>query len=265
MHFKHIFIISCLIVCCACYTTDKDEYVEGTVKTLSIQDIQSNSATCYGNLFVSASKNYKFQELGICYATKPNPTISDFKQRGVRKNSNSTVLNPSSGEFSANLTGLQENTTYYVRAYTINNLGCFYGNEMNFETTAIYNPTPDPTPDPYIIYDDLTIQCNDISDSKLSWDSAQNMCDKSVIGGYDDWRLPNKKELLWLFAHKEEIGNFNLTQVYVTSSFYWSSDLCHDNMGWGTYYYVIDFNKGVEDAITSVNGAFARCVRKTTF
>jgi len=40
------------------------------------------------------------------------------------------------GAFTSSLTGLTENTTYYVRAYATNSVGTAYGNELNFTTTV---------------------------------------------------------------------------------------------------------------------------------
>jgi formylglycine-generating enzyme required for sulfatase activity len=39
------------------------------------------------------------------------------------------------GAFTCNLTGLQHNTTYYVRAYAVNSKGTSYGDEVSFTTT----------------------------------------------------------------------------------------------------------------------------------
>lgn len=61
---------------------------------------------------------------GICWSTQPNPTIS-----------NSHTTNGSgSGVFESEMQGLEENTTYYYRAYAINSVGVGYG---QLETLAI--------------------------------------------------------------------------------------------------------------------------------
>ncbi|MEO6833817.1 MAG: hypothetical protein ABI169_16540, partial [Chitinophagaceae bacterium] len=41
------------------------------------------------------------------------------------------------GAFSSNLTGLDPNKTYYIRAYATNSSGTAYGNEVSFTTTAV--------------------------------------------------------------------------------------------------------------------------------
>jgi uncharacterized protein (TIGR02145 family) len=61
---------------------------------------------------------------GVCWGTTPNPTIIDSKT------SNGAGI----GTFISFLTGLNINSTYYVRAYAINSKGPGYGNELSFTT-----------------------------------------------------------------------------------------------------------------------------------
>lgn len=61
---------------------------------------------------------------GVCWSENQNPTIAD------NKTSNGTGI----GIYSANLTGLSTNTTYYVRAYATNGNGTAYGNQVQFTT-----------------------------------------------------------------------------------------------------------------------------------
>jgi hypothetical protein len=69
-------------------------------------------------------------ERGVCYGKEHYPTTN-----GLHVSSGSGM-----GEYSCELTNLEANATYYVRAYAINNLGIAYGEEMSFvaqtETTA---------------------------------------------------------------------------------------------------------------------------------
>ena len=61
---------------------------------------------------------------GICWASTPNPTIT-----------NSKVSNGANGNnFTNNIRTLLPSTTYYVRAYAVNALGTGYGNEVQFTT-----------------------------------------------------------------------------------------------------------------------------------
>lgn len=61
---------------------------------------------------------------GVCYSTSPNPTIADaFTNEGT-----------DTGAFVSTITSLQENTTYYVKAYATNIIGVSYGQEESFTT-----------------------------------------------------------------------------------------------------------------------------------
>ena len=93
-----------------------------TVTTSGATDISINSAKCGGN--VTDEGGYTVTERGICWNTSPNPTISD----------NHASSGSGTGNFTANMTGLSESTTYYVRAYAKNIKGTAYGNQTSFVT-----------------------------------------------------------------------------------------------------------------------------------
>ncbi|MFZ4413382.1 MAG: SUMF1/EgtB/PvdO family nonheme iron enzyme [Bacteroidales bacterium] len=96
-----------------------------TVTTTAATLITSSTVTSGGN--VTAYGGAAVTARGVCYATTTNPTTA-----------NSTVANGSgTGMFTANITGLSANTTYYLRAYANNSVGTAYGNEISFSTTAI--------------------------------------------------------------------------------------------------------------------------------
>ena len=93
-----------------------------TVTTSNATDITLNSAKCGGN--VTDGGGYSVTERGICWNTSPNPTISD----------NHASSGSGTGNFTVNMTGLSESTTYYVRAYAKNVKGTAYGNQTSFVT-----------------------------------------------------------------------------------------------------------------------------------
>ena len=69
---------------------------------------------------------------GICWSTKPNPTISDSKTDGS-----------GTGSFTSSLSNLASQTTYYVRAYATNEKGTSYGEQKSFTTRKVFEETVD--------------------------------------------------------------------------------------------------------------------------
>jgi len=101
-----------------------------TLTTQAISNITQTTATSGGNITDDGGSTITAR--GVCYSTNPNPTTTD----------NTTNDGAGAGTFTSNLTDLQPNTTYYVRAYATNNNGTAYGNEMQFTTsTASTIPT----------------------------------------------------------------------------------------------------------------------------
>ena len=104
------------------------------VTTMEPADITSNSATGGGLITTDA---YVFAK-GICWATHADPTPMDDNHS---ENGNGAE------SFTAEMTDLSQNTTYYVRAYAVTQNGIVYGNEVSFTTIPIWTieATPNPT------------------------------------------------------------------------------------------------------------------------
>ena len=96
-----------------------------TVTTLALSEIGQNTATSGGN--VTNNGNGTVNARGVCWSTTLDPTINDYQ----------TVDGSGMGNFTSNLTGLIENTTYYLRAYATNQAGTAYGNQLSFGTLTI--------------------------------------------------------------------------------------------------------------------------------
>lgn len=98
-----------------------------TVITSQVTNISQNSAQGGGN--VTNSGGSTVTDRGICWSTEHNPTLSSSHASG----------GAGLGVFTANMTGLTANTTYYVRAYATNNAGTAYGDEVTFTTTQNFS------------------------------------------------------------------------------------------------------------------------------
>ena len=103
-------------------TPEQPEEVAPEVTTAEVTDITVSSATCGGE--VTFDGNVTVTVRGICWNTTGTPTIED----------NKTTDGEGIGSYTSNMTNLEHNTTYYVRAYAINEVGIAYGEEVSFTT-----------------------------------------------------------------------------------------------------------------------------------
>jgi hypothetical protein len=97
-------------------------YALPVVTTVPVTDIMTNSAKSGGNIISTGFTTLTAS--GVCWATTQNPTTTNSK----------TTDGIVTGTFTSNITDLQPNTTYYVRAYATNSAGTTYGNQINFRT-----------------------------------------------------------------------------------------------------------------------------------
>lgn len=110
-------IISLFPFFSSCFKAEKP-----TIKTADISLITKNSATSGGTIIKDGGSEISIR--GVCWSSKENPTISDSK----------TTDGTGLGTYVSNLTGLNYNTTYYVRAYATNSAGTGYGEAKSFTT-----------------------------------------------------------------------------------------------------------------------------------
>ncbi len=99
--------------------------------TNSASNITSGSALCGGEVLTDGGSAITTR--GICWNTISNPTITSG---AVLELGNGT------GNFSGTVSGLQSNTTYYIRAFATNSAGTGYGNSVSFTTTTSGPPYP---------------------------------------------------------------------------------------------------------------------------
>lgn len=97
-----------------------------TVTTASVSQFNFTNATAVGGGEVSGDAA---TERGIYFGTSPNPAATGTKL---------VASSAGTGSFTCTMTGLVEETTYYVCAYATNGQGTSYGNEKSF----IYSRVP---------------------------------------------------------------------------------------------------------------------------
>ena len=85
----------------------------------AVYNYSTNKVTCVGNV-TSIGSCGTLIERGVCWATTKNPTIANDTYPSGR----------SAGQYYGIITGLNLNSTYYVRAYATNCAGTAYGNQL---------------------------------------------------------------------------------------------------------------------------------------
>ena len=93
--------------------------------TSSISQITDVTAICGGN--ITSDGGSSIIARGVCWNTSQYPTTAN----------NKTTDGNGTGTFSSSLTGLAQDSKYYVRAYATNSVGTMYGNEQSFNTAKV--------------------------------------------------------------------------------------------------------------------------------
>lgn len=96
-----------------------------TIVTVIPTSITNTTARSGGNISSDGGSNILSR--GVCWDINPNPTISLNSK---------TIQGNGTGTFASTLTGLNTNTTYFVRAYATNSNGTAYGNEIVFSSSS---------------------------------------------------------------------------------------------------------------------------------
>jgi hypothetical protein len=97
------------------------------LNTIRVSEVTSSTAKFEAEITSEGSPAYT--ERGFVFATTSQPTLSNtIRKITAEKNSNTG--------YSASVSGLSLNTTYYVRAFATNDNGTAYGNEVTFTSGA---------------------------------------------------------------------------------------------------------------------------------
>ena len=207
------------------------------VKTSEVTSIKSNSAVCGGTII--EGNDILVTQRGVCWSKQPNPILFN--------NNNITLDGEGGGQFTSNLTGLEEQTKYYVRAYATNGEQVVYGGQKEFTTTALL-PTFQYAGTTYYVHPDV---------GTMTWQSAIDYCDNLTFAGYSDWFLPDKDELNTMYVNRNSIGGFVTTYSHNEDECkYWSSTKT------GSYPWYQRFNDGYQHDAAASNYYRVRPVRK---
>jgi hypothetical protein len=116
--------IACLaIVAQNCKKVDLERIA--LVKTLDVSNVTSNSASVSGEI-VDAGEQVK--SYGFVIATFQNPTVTDQKVEAG--------TSTKTGNYSGTISGLSQNTNYWVRSYVEGEKETVYGDNVSFKTVA---------------------------------------------------------------------------------------------------------------------------------
>lgn len=116
------------------------EYTDGSLTVLpvmpevsltEIYNVGSQAATAEGEILSDGGT--EIIAAGFCYALHSNPTLADSY----------VTTEPQNNLITADISGLQANTEYFVKAFAQNSEGIEYGNELSFTTTSTGVFTPD--------------------------------------------------------------------------------------------------------------------------
>jgi len=91
------------------------------------------------------------------------------------------------------------------------------------------------------------------------WNGAMSFCSQLQLGGHDDWRLPNIKELIQILSLKPRDGGMRKGFNYLGGSgYYWSSSVHESNE---EFAWMMNFKRGYEYVNYKTYERHIRCVR----
>lgn len=139
------------------------------VETGDVASVRASQVDVYGKV-LKVGHSEGITQYGHVWARTSNPTVDNMR----------TELGPlhATGTYLSNITGLEPNTTYHVRAYATNGIGTSYGKDMTFTTsTDIVTLTTIAARD--IIHNEATVG------GSISYDGGNTIVERGVCWGVD--------------------------------------------------------------------------------
>lgn len=124
MKISRLFIL-CFLICTNCSNDEVSEPIDITLPSVLLNEISNISIeNASAESQVVEDGNTSIIAKGVCWSTNVNPTIED----------NKTNDGSGTGMFTSQLTSLDDNTQYFVRAYATNSKGTTYSAQRTFNT-----------------------------------------------------------------------------------------------------------------------------------
>ena len=189
-----------------------------SVTTTPISSIKGSTANTGGN--VTSTGGATITDKGVCWSTSSSvaPNIND-----------NTKLSQGAGTvgtYTSAVTGLLQNTVYYLRAYATNSKGTAYGETLTFTTIsiavgdrmqggtvyALVKDVNDNVTGGFIVSADRGQKNrNDLNSTVSDANSG------SGLEGFKDWFVPSTEQLQYICSIKGSIGMGNVKTVYWSS------------------------------------------------
>ena len=171
-----------------------------TVSINEVTNVEYHTATIAAE--VTSDGGASVTERGICYSTTENPTIE----------SNKVVSGKGTGGYTANLTGLQDSTTYYVRAYAVNKKGTAYGEQVSFMTKGYKLPTITTANPTNVEYTSATVGGN------ISSDGGAEITERGIC--YATTKNPTAETIKIISGQGTGSYKINLTDLKDSTTYY---------------------------------------------
>lgn len=152
------------------------------VTTLEATGINGGSAVLNGKI----NTNIQYSEKGFYY--------------GINHNLNTKVVvnGNGSGAYSTQLTGLNMGADYYYKAYCIYNGVYLYGEEKQIPLEQV----------PSFVYNGYTYLVAPDPGYDINHIDALSYCEGLTLYGFSDWEMPDKSQMLVMYANEEAIGGW---------------------------------------------------------
>jgi hypothetical protein len=231
--------------------------------TTTPSSITSGSAISGGN--ISSANGFTMVTRGVVWSTSANPTIA----LSTKTAEASTAI----GSFTASITGLTANTTYYLRSYATNTSGTDYGPQITFTSASAPNGlvSTDPAVSAYAIkqaYPASTDGFYWIQNPLLNGGAAFKIyADMTTDGGGWTLIMKNSTYVGWTYANAIALNTSNPFNSYAdiinTSTANYSiigfaDKIKKTSSAASTFDYMIEANnRGTNGAIWTANGAYS--------